>query len=125
MTQAQTRPHIGPVQAGIILLTLATASIHLYFAFLDEQMSRMAVVLFILNFLGYVVLLSALYVPVPVLVRLRPLTRALLVAFAVATIAGYLYVGVFELIGWIDKAIEALLIMLLLVEAVSNRFIKG
>lgn len=112
MTQARTRPRLSPVQAGIILLTLATALIHLYFAFFDEEMSRLAVILFFLNFLGYVTLVSALYAPIPALVRLRPLTRVLLIAFAAATIAGYLYVGVFEPIGWIDKTIEALLIVL-------------
>ncbi len=125
MTQTRTQPSFGTVQAGIVLLTLATAFIHLYFALFDEQMSRMALVLFTLNFLGYVTLVSALYAPVRALARLRPLTRALLVAFAATTIAGYFYVGVFELIGWIDKAIEALLIALLLVEAASNRFVRS
>lgn len=125
MTQARTQPRLSPVQAGIILLTLATALIHLYFAFFDEEMSRLAVILFFLNFLGYVTLVSALYAPIPALARLRPLTRVLLIAFAAATIAGYLYVGVFEPIGWIDKTIEALLIVLLLAEAISNRFVQG
>ncbi len=121
--QARTRPGFGPVQAGIILLALATAFIHLYLVFSDEQMSRVAVVLFTLNFLGYVTLVSALYAPIPALARLRPLTRLLLIAFAATTIAGYFYVGVFELIGWIDKAIEALLIALLLMEAASDRLV--
>lgn len=125
MTQAQARPHIGPVQVGVILLTLATAFIHLYFVFFDEAMTQKFVILFVLNFLGYVVLLSALYAPISILARLRPLTRLLLIAQAVASIAAYYYVGVYSTLGTITKGMEALLIVLLLIEAVSNRFIKG
>lgn len=125
MTQAQTRPHIGPVQMGVILLTLATASVHLYFVFFDEQITQKFIVLFILNVLGYVTLLTALYAPISVLTRLRPLVRLLLIAQAIASITGYYYVGVFSTLGSITKGIEALLIVLLLVEAASNRFIRG
>ncbi len=45
-----------------------------------------------------------------------------MIALAVASIASYFYVGVFDLGGNIDKAIEALLIMLLLAEASISRF---
>ncbi len=125
VTQAQARPHVGPVQVGIILLALATAFIHLYFVFFDEQITQKFIVLFILNFLGYVTLLSALYAPLSVLARPRPLVRLLLIAQAIASIAAYYYVGVFSTLGSITKGIEALLILLLLVEAASHRFIEG
>ncbi len=125
MTQAQVRPHIGPVQIGVIVLALATAFIHLYFVFFDEAMTQRFVILFILNFLGYVVLVSALYAPVSALARLRPLVRLLLIGQAAASIAAYYYVGVFSTLGSITKGIEGLLILLLLIEAVSNRFIRG
>ncbi len=125
MTQAQTRPHIGPVQVGVIILTLAAAFIHLYFVFFDEAMTQKFIILFILNFLGYVALVSALYAPVSALARLRPLVRLLLIGQAAASIAAYYYVGVYSTLGGITKGIEALLIVLLLVEAVSNRFVRG
>ncbi len=44
-----------------------------------------------------------------------------MIALAVASIASYFYVGVFDLGGNVDKAIEALLIVLL-AEASISRF---
>lgn len=121
MTTANaTRPSIGPVQIGIILLTLTTAIIHLYFVFFDEAMTQTFRVLFVLNFLGYVGLLAALYLPISSLAPLRPIARALLVVQAAASIGAYIYVGVFSTLGWVTKGIEALLIVLLLVEAAMS-----
>ncbi len=121
MNNAEARPHIGLVQAGIILLTLATAIIHLYFVFFDEAMTQKFVILFILNSLGYVGLLAALYLPISFLAPLRPIARFLLILQAAASIGAYIYVGVFSNLGWVTKGIEVLLILLLLIEAGMSR----
>lgn len=76
-------------------------------------------VLFFLNFLGYIVLAAALYLPVPVLQRYRFITRWLLIAFAAATIWGYVAIvgEVPNALGAFDKAAEISLILFLLIEA--------
>ncbi|CAA9283023.1 MAG: hypothetical protein AVDCRST_MAG93-3321, partial [uncultured Chloroflexia bacterium] len=79
-------------------------------------------VLFVSIFLAYVLLISTLYFPDPSLARFRPFTRVMLIGLAVASIASYFYVGVIGYGGNIDKAIEVLLIMLLLAEASIPRF---
>jgi len=74
--------------------------------------------LFYANAAGYVVLPTALYAPHPALVRVRRATRWALIAFAAATILAYfaLIQGQFDALGLADKAIEGLLIALLVVE---------
>lgn len=121
MSDTDNRVHIGPLQIGIILLALATAGIHLYFVLFDAEINQLFRFLFTGNFLAYVILSAALYLPVGPLSSLRPITRFLLVGLAVVAIAGYLYVGVFDLLGWIDKGIEVVLIVLLLVDAGTSR----
>ena len=121
MAAAETRPRIGPVRIGVILLTLATAGIHLYL-FLIEGFLGSGVMLpiyqllFVGNFLGYVTLVVALYF-VPPLARFRPVLRVLLIAMATASIISYFYVGVIDTTGNVDKTIEVLLISLLTVDA--------
>lgn len=121
MNSTETRPNIGLIQVGIILLALATAIIHLYFVFFDEAMTQKFVILFILNSLGYVGLLAALYLPISFLAPLRPIARFLLILQAAASIGAYIYVGVFSNLGWVTKGIEVLLILLLLIEAGMSR----
>jgi hypothetical protein len=71
--------------------------------------------LFFVNFLVYTVLAAPLFSPA--LARYYRLVRVLLIAVAVASFASYLYVGVFEPLGTVDKIIEVLLIALLTVDA--------
>jgi hypothetical protein len=74
--------------------------------------------LFSANALGYVVLPAALHASHPVLRRFRRATRWALIAFAAVTVVAYvaLIQGQFDALGVADKAIEVLLIALLLVE---------
>jgi hypothetical protein len=95
------------LRAGIIALTLATAFIHLQLAFPDP--------VFILNGLGYLALLAALYLPQ--LARYRNLMRWVLVGYAALTVLLWILIGARTPIGYIDKAIEVALISLLLLEA--------
>ncbi len=93
------RTKIGLHQIGIIVLTILTALIHLYWS---SQIPTPAGL--ILNGLGYAVLLAALYLPIAILSRFRDTIRWVLVGPRLA-------------IAYIDKVIELLLILLLLLEA--------
>ena len=104
---------------GIFLLTLATASIHLFLAFtaIPYFGLNFGVILFILNGLGYLGLLAALQSPIPQLARFRSAARWALVAFAVLTIVLFFVMAPeYTIIGYVDKAIEVTLIALLLAD---------
>ena len=97
------------LRAGIILLTLATALIHLQLAFPDPM--------FILNGLGYLALLAALYLPIPQLARYRNLVRWVFIGYTALTLTLWLIIGARTAIGFISAAAEVALIVLLLLEA--------
>jgi hypothetical protein len=101
------------LRVGIVLLTLATALIHLQLAFPDPA--------FILNGLGYLALLAALYLPVPRLARYRNIVRRVLIGFTALTILLWILLGARTPIGYVDKAIEIALILLLLLDARMSR----
>ena len=101
------------LRVGIVVLTLATALIHLQLAFPDPA--------FILNGLGYLALLAALYLPHPRVARYRNLLRWILVGYAALSILLWIFLGARTPIGYIDKAIEISLIALLLLEARNAR----
>ena len=105
-----SRASTGPaLRAGIVLLTLGTALIHLQLAFPDPA--------FILNGLGYLALLAALYLPVPRLARYRNAARWALIGYATLTILLWIVLGARTPIGYTAVAIEVTLIALLLLEA--------
>jgi hypothetical protein len=101
------------LRVGIVLLTLATALIHLQLAFPDPA--------FILNGLGYLTLLAALYLPVGWVERYRHLVRWVLVGYTALSILLWIFLGARTPIGYIDKVIEISLIALLLLDARSAR----
>jgi len=72
--------------------------------------------LFLLNGIGYLVLVSALFLPQ--LRQYQPIVRWLLIAFAAATIVMYFAISGFRFnpIGYLTKAIEVTLIVLLLID---------
>jgi hypothetical protein len=124
MNAAQTR--IGPVQVGVILLALVSGGVHLYFIFVEgflsglspeQQMAPIYQLLFIGNFFAYVTLAAALYLPISLLSRFRPVVRIMLIAIATASIASYFKVGFYETVGNTTQIIEALLIALVTVDA--------
>ena len=106
------RINIGGLQVGIIVLTVATAIIHLSRNFPD--------VVFILNCLGYLGLLAALYLPIPALATHRGLVRYGLMSFAALTILAWIGLGdknlATGLVGYVAKVIEIVLIVLLWME---------
>ena len=97
------------LRAGITALTLATAFIHLQLAFPDP--------VFILNGLGYLALLAALYLPVSRLARYRNAVRWVLVGYTALTLFLWILIGARTTIGYTTAAIEVALILLLLLEA--------
>jgi hypothetical protein len=101
------------LRIGIAVLTLATALIHLQLNFPDP--------VFILNGLGYLALLAALFVPIPQIARYRNAVRLVLVGYAALTILLWVLVGARTPIGYIDKGIEVVLISLLLLDALRSR----
>ncbi len=123
----RSAPRIGWLQIAIIALTLITAVVHLQTSIMTASFppggpSILSLIplsistLFLLNFVAYIVLGVALYLPF-----LRPyqrIIRWLLIALAAVTIIAYfLILGIqFNLLGYFDKAIEVALIVLLLIE---------
>lgn len=73
-------------------------------------------ILFLLNGIGYLVLVGALYLPA--LYRYQRIVRWLLIIFAAVTIIMYFAIVGFRLnpIGIVDKIVEIALIILLLIE---------
>ena len=115
-SRSSIKLHLG---VGIFLLTLATAFIHLYLAFtaIPYFGLNFGVILFILNGLGYLGLLAALLLPIPQLARFRSAARWALVAYATLTIVLWLIMApLYDIIGYIDKAIEVALIALLITD---------
>lgn len=105
----QTYMKMGPLQYAIIALTVATAVIHFTLVFPSP--------LFILNGLGYLVLLGALYLPIPQLANYRSLVRWALMAYTALTVILWVIMGSRTPIAYFDKLIEVLLIVLLWIES--------
>lgn len=99
---------LGPVQIGIIVLTLATALIHIVLAIPQRLL------MFYLNGVGYVALLVALFAPP--LPPFRRLTRWTLLGYAALTVLLWVRLGERSLTAYIDKLIEVALIGMLWVE---------
>lgn len=99
------------VGIGVFLLALTTAGIHLYLGLSFGN------TLFVLNGLGYLGLLAALQLPFPQLARFRLIARWALVGYTVLTIVLYFIDNPGMTIGYVDKTIEAALILLLLADA--------
>jgi len=144
MSQIATKirlPRVSYLQIGIILLTIITAAMYLYLGITMGSMTGgtppsgaapagassggFSIIsllplplptLFILNFVGYIVLLATLYLPV--LQRIQRLTRWLLIGYTAITILlWYLISGSHpDLMAYIDKLVEVVLIALLLIE---------
>ena len=108
MTTSRTSTD-SALRVGIVLLTLVTALIHLQLAFPDPM--------FILNGLGYLTLLAALYLPIPQLARYRNIVRWVFIGYAALTLALWLTIGERTAVGFISAAAEVALIVLLLLEA--------
>jgi hypothetical protein len=104
----------GPLRIGVILLTVGTATIHLY-------LGLQGFPLFVLNGLGYLGLLAALILPIPRISHYRNPVRWVLVGYTALTIFLWILVGARNAIGYADKLIELALVALLVLEARNSR----
>jgi len=117
-TMRRTVSSFGPLQIAITILVAATALVHLRLGVsLTMTMMSILAVLFLCNFAGYVVLGTALNLPA--LRRFQPVTRTLLIGYTALTFLAYFAIDqgqALNLIGLSDKAVEAALIALLVID---------
>ena len=105
----RVRMQMGLMQIAIVVLTLITAAIHFSLVFPS--------VMFILNALGYLTLLAALYLPLPQLSGYRHLVRWALMGYAALTIVLWVVMGSRIPIAYVAKVDELALIVLLWLES--------
>jgi hypothetical protein len=110
----QTKTQMSPRMLGIIVLTIATALIHLILAFPAMSQGDMTTfIMFLFNAIGYLVLLAAYYLPLPLAKHYPKLVRWVFIAFTAVTILGWVAIGLRIPIAYVDKLIELVLIILL------------
>lgn len=107
------KPALGRLQYAVMVLTVLTALLHLALGvnFFQDMLGK----LFILNGLGYLALLAALYF-MPQFAGMRSTVRWVLIAFTAVTVVAYFVMNDQALTsppGLVDKAIEIVLIVLL------------
>jgi hypothetical protein len=105
-----TPSRLNGMQLVILLLVTATALIHLWKGVSD------GLLMFLGNGLGYLVLGAAAYLPIAALAKFRTAAKWALLAFTAVTIAGWVFIGERSTIGYVDKAIEVALIILLFID---------
>ena len=110
---SKQRSALGSLQIAIIVLAVATAVIHFYLAFarLIPELGFGGGVPFILNGIGYLILVGALYAPSAALAPRRSLIRWVLIGYTALTLL---------LCAYVDKIIEVALILLLFVDSRQN-----
>ena len=101
------------IRVGVVLLTLIAAVVHLTLLFPDPA--------FILNGLGYMTLLAALYLPIPKLAPYRHLVRWAMIGYATLTLLLWAAIGMRTPVGYFTAADEAALIVLLVIEGARMR----
>jgi len=108
---AATKMKLGSVQLAIIITTLITAVIHLYIGI------TLPSTLFVLNGIGYLVLMIGLFVPISLAQQNRALIRWGLIGFTAVTILAWLAIGDKSwpsgALGYITKLDEIVLLALL------------
>jgi hypothetical protein len=115
MNQANTQ--MSPRKISIILLTVATAFIHLFLAFSALSQGDMTtLMMFLLNGVGYLVLLAAYYLPLPFARDHHGLVRWAFIAFTAVTIIGWVAFGARNTIAYVDKLAEVAIIVLLVTD---------
>lgn len=116
MRQSKPNQHslqIGSKDYGVIILTALTALIHLFLSF---QFSGGPDLIFLLNGLGYFVLLFALYSSNTKAIEYRIYTRWILLGYTALTVILWFLFGARTTLAYVDKLIEVTLIVLLWLE---------
>ena len=81
---------------GIIIAALVTAILHLAAAFDKTLFPDSPDPLFILNGLGYLGLLGAYFLPIPLFQQRHNLVRNAMIGFAILTIAAWVFIWVIQ-----------------------------
>jgi hypothetical protein len=154
LTLRHTISRIGPLQIAILVLAIITALVHLDRGITTSAMmahpfphaggrpggpppgapsglipSILMIIplpiLFYLNFVGFIVLAAALYLPP--LLRYQRIIRWALIVFTIVTVIAWFLVtgGRPNVLAYIDKPIEIALVVLLLIEARQANLNKG
>jgi hypothetical protein len=109
--------HYGRTNAALAVgLTIAIVDLTLITAYIHLTLGGM---LFTLNALGYAALASAIVAtafPHPFLRRFAWLPRVGLAGYAAVTIVSYLVIGPYFSLGWVAKAVEVAILVLLAVD---------
>ena len=113
-----TLTNTGLRRIGIILTTLATAAIHLILLnFSMHDSSGKIDILFTLNGIGFLALLAAYYLPIPIAQNYHNLVRWAFMIYTLATILAWVVMGEKSLphdwLGYVTKIIEVILLALL------------
>jgi hypothetical protein len=108
----------GPLQIGIVLLTLVTAAVHLILLNIMMVNIKGSIdLLFTLNGLGYLALLVAYFIPVPVAKNNHNLVRWVYMGFTILTILAWVAMGTKSgpgaSLGYFTKIVEVALVVLL------------
>lgn len=104
------------MQVVILLLTVATAVIHLI---LGIGSGGSFGLIFILNFIGYLALWAATYAPIDALAGYRSMARWLFIIYTIITIILFFVFNAdtgYGTLGLITKAIEVVLVILLFMD---------
>src|SRR5215207_8238504 len=96
------------IRIGVAVLTLMVAVVHLSLLFPDP--------VFILNGLGYLTLLAALYLPITRLVPYRRAVRWALIGYAALTVVLWVAIGERTPLGYATTVDEVALVALLVLE---------
>jgi hypothetical protein len=104
----------GPLQIGILLFGLVAGIIHLVILNLVIYNAEGHIdVLFTLSGLGFLGLLAAYFLPIPIAQQNRGLIRWMLIGLSALTILAWLFIGEQSLLAYISKIAELGLIILL------------
>jgi hypothetical protein len=114
--QAGSVVHVDPLAVGITVLAVASALIHLYVGIsLGPPSARPFPLLFYLNAIGYLVLAAAFNAPQ--LHAVHGEVRWVFIAFTVLTIVLWFLLAPVRIpLGYGDKVIEAVLVLLLFLD---------
>ena len=107
---SKNQPNRQAIRYAVLVCTILTASIHIYLSF---QIGDTPDLIFILNGVGYFLLVAALYLPIDRLLAHRIAIRWLLIGYTALTIVLWAFFGARSFIGYLDKVIEVALIAFL------------
>jgi hypothetical protein len=104
-------------QTTILVLGLATALLHLY---LNKVLGGFSL-LFTLNGLGYLAFLAAISFNLPILEKFRRQILVLFLLYTLVTILAWVAIGQRDVLAYLDKAIEVILVIFLGIEIRGSR----